>query len=761
MSRTATLVIALCAAAVCAWYRPWLPPLLLPVFVWFVISAGKKRVDSAGVEKLKSTPSETRAKEIEWLDGAWELAAAGCRRVMVKVPSDLATVRGAAGGGPFRYTRRVEKLPEGGRRLFLCGRGIGGKACVYVNRRKTGGVIPGFAPFEIDLTDSVGAAPFDLRIDVYPELGPGAPGRMEGLAPPYGTGVIRELYLESRPELFIRNAVLIQGGNGALLSVDIEGMTDQPAAVSVEISGAKDREKVFQEEKIIKSIEGKASIQFDMSSGTIEPWTAENPATYSVVVKTVSGSHSAGREFVTGLCVPDFSSGEPKINGEPVLFRGIIRCEHYPPYGAAIPKWAAAKDVQAIRESALNIVYCADYPPHDDFLEACDRLGLYVISEYPARHVAAAGQAESATVIRRDAERMERHPCFLAWVVPGDDGKFMEDAGVPADRVLYSKRGSTGEKGNFKVVKMNVDMYGEAGYYEMLVEEFGRDGMLVIDYVDTEAGAESRNKRELRKAAKDVGNLKAADEGGVRALVLGQLFTWGLRSGIRSINRQKKASSEVIRDYLDTRKDSGITWSKMQRRLPMRTAGLAFAAVPVALMLIPGWARYVLTAREHLTCFQPYWHPVAIQGMILLAVAQCLSGYFDWNRQALTGAAPYLGYPAFMRLFVSNPARAALGLVSWAYLSFLGIFAMVAVSGQGLEAAAAPAMTASLFELVFVTCIFLPVRPVVLFASAALMEWAYVMGIAGPGAAAVFVAVKFLPAIALFLWLDIKCIFKE
>ncbi|HEX4247749.1 MAG TPA: glycoside hydrolase family 2 TIM barrel-domain containing protein [Pseudonocardia sp.] len=70
-----------------------------------------------------------------------------------------------------------------------------------------------------------------------------------------------------------------------------------------------------------------------------------------------------------------------KVNGRPILLRGVNRHEHHPEHGRALPAGTALADVLLMKRHNINAVRTSHYPPDPEFLELCDRYGLWVVDE--------------------------------------------------------------------------------------------------------------------------------------------------------------------------------------------------------------------------------------------------------------------------------------------------------------------------------------------------------------------------------------------
>lgn len=71
------------------------------------------------------------------------------------------------------------------------------------------------------------------------------------------------------------------------------------------------------------------------------------------------------------------------LNGERLKLIGLNRHQSYPYFGSAAPKALQEDDARLLKELGINLVRTSHYPQSEDFLSACDELGLFVIDEIP------------------------------------------------------------------------------------------------------------------------------------------------------------------------------------------------------------------------------------------------------------------------------------------------------------------------------------------------------------------------------------------
>ncbi|WP_431999100.1 glycoside hydrolase family 2 TIM barrel-domain containing protein, partial [Streptomyces fungicidicus] len=109
----------------------------------------------------------------------------------------------------------------------------------------------------------------------------------------------------------------------------------------------------------------------------VEPWTAETPRLYDGVLAT-AGERVPLRIGFRTVALDD---GVIKVNGTPLLFKGVNRHEWHPRRGRALDLATMREDVLLMKRHNVNAVRTSHYPPHPAFLALCDEYGLWVIDE--------------------------------------------------------------------------------------------------------------------------------------------------------------------------------------------------------------------------------------------------------------------------------------------------------------------------------------------------------------------------------------------
>ncbi|MFH9551562.1 glycoside hydrolase family 2 TIM barrel-domain containing protein [Streptomyces sp. NPDC017435] len=137
--------------------------------------------------------------------------------------------------------------------------------------------------------------------------------------------------------------------------------------------------------RVASDVDGRVrvpALDIDVETGCavtvpVRPWTAETPALYDGELVT-EGERVPLR---IGFRTVELADGLIKVNGRPVLFKGVNRHEWHPRTGRALDLETMRADVLLMKRHNVNAVRTSHYPPHPAFLDLCDEYGLWVIDE--------------------------------------------------------------------------------------------------------------------------------------------------------------------------------------------------------------------------------------------------------------------------------------------------------------------------------------------------------------------------------------------
>ncbi|MGW0820223.1 glycoside hydrolase family 2 TIM barrel-domain containing protein [Streptomyces sp. NPDC002845] len=191
--------------------------------------------------------------------------------------------------------------------------------------------------------------------------------------------------------------------------------------------------------RVDSDVDGRVTVpalDIDVATGEsvtvpVRPWTAETPQLYDGVLAT-EGERVPLR---IGFRTVELSDGLIKVNGRPILFKGVNRHEWHPEQGRALDLETMEQDVLLMKRHNINAVRTSHYPPHPAFLDLCDEYGLWVIDECDLETHGFTEQAWRDNPVDDDrwtpalldraarmVERDKNHPSVVIWSLGNEAG---------------------------------------------------------------------------------------------------------------------------------------------------------------------------------------------------------------------------------------------------------------------------------------------------------------------------------------------------
>lgn len=170
----------------------------------------------------------------------------------------------------------------------------------------------------------------------------------------------------------------------------------------------------------------------DLNLGQVEPWTAETPRRYRLVVELKSpyGKCLDAAALDVGFRRIEVVDRRFLINGEPVVLLGVNRHDHHPETGKVQTLDDLRDDLLSIKRHNMNAVRCAHYPNDHRLLDLCDEIGLYVIDEANIEcHARLRSLADDTRYLAAFVDRVKRmvlrdrnHPSVIMWSLGNESG---------------------------------------------------------------------------------------------------------------------------------------------------------------------------------------------------------------------------------------------------------------------------------------------------------------------------------------------------
>jgi len=284
--------------------------------------------------------------------------------------------------------RRKIKIPRDmmRKRFFLRFDGVYGYARVWVNGTYVRDHFGGFTSWDCEITQYVGDDPeFDLVVGVTDrsdDISQASFYAKHSIA-----GILRKARFFVLPETHIRTISVIatpdvENGNGSLdVSASISPQPATTTQLQFKLTDADGKTVTLDRAAVEIPAHGDVS-GFKISAKSPQLWDAEHPHLYMLEVTLVAG----GKPVETlqrhiGFRAVERKGNQLLVNGRPVKLHGVCRHSVHPLYGRAIPPEFDDQDASLLRDANINFVRTSHYPPSEEFLAACDRLGIYLEEE--------------------------------------------------------------------------------------------------------------------------------------------------------------------------------------------------------------------------------------------------------------------------------------------------------------------------------------------------------------------------------------------
>lgn len=376
------------------------------------------------------------------LDGEWEVRLSPKSRWhKVAVPGELA-MQGLAvrHDAPVTYRRKFNVPADfAGKKIILRFNGAYSYATLSINGKEVRKHRGGFTRWDTDVTRYVRPGKTNelqlTLIDPVEEI-----SYASGYAHHPVCGILRSVVLFAQPETFFTDLKMDAEVDTAYTDgeLHLSMIWDTPVAGNEEIfvELTDPAGKIAAEDRFTVH-EGKNSFTLPVKKPV--KWDAEHPRLYTVRINVShEGKECASITRKVGFRRIEIKGNRMLVNGSPVKLRGACRHDIHPRLGRSTDRATDSIDALLFKEANMNFVRTSHYPPTEDFLEFCDRYGIYVESETAVCFVDthrqknyAPGASQSDPVhtaqylgqLSEMAKNFQSHPSILFWSI-GNESKY-------------------------------------------------------------------------------------------------------------------------------------------------------------------------------------------------------------------------------------------------------------------------------------------------------------------------------------------------
>jgi beta-galactosidase len=343
---------------------------------------------------------------------------------------------------PVGSYRREFTLPLSwtGRKVFLSFQGVSSAFYVWINGDYVGYSEDSFTPKDFDISNYVRQGNNNISVQVF-RWSDGS--WLEDQDMIRLSGIFRNVYLFSTPSVHIKDFhyvtdfdVSYSNSTLTVKSDIIDLSLSSPSGYSAEAElYNSEGGQVTSLQLGLVSFDSGNETELTQSTTVSNPlkWSAEYPNLYTLVLilKDPGNNIVETESCKLGFRKFELSGGQMKLNGEPVLFKGVDRHEIDPDKGKTMPYDRMVQDITILKKFNINAVRTSHYPNDPRWLELCDKYGIYLIDEtnletHGVRNIVPASDPQwtSACIdrVRSMVERDKNHPSVLIWSMGNEAG---------------------------------------------------------------------------------------------------------------------------------------------------------------------------------------------------------------------------------------------------------------------------------------------------------------------------------------------------
>ncbi len=297
-----------------------------------------------------------------------------------------------AKGKTASYWREFS-VPEDwvGNRIKIRFDGVSSNGVIKVNGKTIGSHEGSFVAFEFDLTDAVKPGNNLLEVDVQCEtVSDLLACTSQYAAHPVG-GILRKVTLFTVPLIHITDfswSVKFDPGyvNASLNiagKIAFNGIPGSKTSLQFALQDANGKAVNLTRNSFEVPVSTTASeVNSTLIIKNPKKWDPEHPNLYLLTTSLVAdGKVLQTNTQKIGFRQIELRGNQFFVNNHPVKLRGVNRHEVHPLRGRSLTPELCRRDVELFRAGNCNYIRTSHYPPSDEFLQACDELGMFVESE--------------------------------------------------------------------------------------------------------------------------------------------------------------------------------------------------------------------------------------------------------------------------------------------------------------------------------------------------------------------------------------------
>ena len=288
--------------------------------------------------------------------------------------------------GFYRHTITIPETWKD-KRVFVHFDGVYSAAVVWVNGKYVGYSQDSNTDAEFDITGFVTTGDNQLSVRVYRWCDG---SYLEGQDMWHLSGIHRDVYLVATPKVFVSdhyitsslNSDAKSGSMSVKLTVDNRNNTSATKTLQVTLLDRDGKQIATGTQTYSGTSTTEKTVTLSGLSN-LQPWSAEDPYLYTVVVSQKNENGAEEMAFSTKYGFRNITKNGNLIyiNGKRVYFKGVNTQDTHPEYGRAIDMETMMKDLTMMKKANVNTMRTSHYPRQPKMYAMMDALGFYVMDE--------------------------------------------------------------------------------------------------------------------------------------------------------------------------------------------------------------------------------------------------------------------------------------------------------------------------------------------------------------------------------------------
>ena len=317
--------------------------------------------------------------------------------------------------------------------------GVSSHGLVKINGKTIGSHEGSFAAFEFDITDAVKPGENILEVEVQSEtISDILACTSQYAAHPVG-GILRKVTLFTLPGInisdFFWNVKFDSKYSDAALNfnckVEFKSKKQSVVSLKFDIQDADGKSVNLKMNTINVPVSKTISeVQGSLAVPSPKKWDPEHPNLYVLTTSLIAdGKILQTNSQKIGFRQIELRGNQFFVNNHPIKLRGVDRHEVHPLRGRSLTPELCRRDVELFRAGNCNYIRTSHYPPSEEFLQACDEMGMFVESEASLCWIQHAASPIWKTWNYLDTQYLpymmranydnvlsgRQHPCIIIW----------------------------------------------------------------------------------------------------------------------------------------------------------------------------------------------------------------------------------------------------------------------------------------------------------------------------------------------------------